>query len=167
MRLSRKSSQHSVQHLVNIHFMLTVMVVVVVKMREIRKKKSELRKREQKGNNLVSTEGLLYALGTYQLPSPFIFPLTLLSNFMRWVVLPHFTDGETKAQRVKTATHLQIAKAGFKVCVIRKFLPSSEEEIQKRVMTSSREPPGQTQTTQIWALDPGSSEGAVGWEEVV
>lgn len=65
MRLSRKSSQHSVQHLVNIHFMLTVMVVVVVKMREIRKKKSELRKREQKGNNLVSTEGLLYALGTY------------------------------------------------------------------------------------------------------
>ena len=40
-------------------------MVVVVKMREIRKKKSESRKKEQKGNNLASTEGLLYALGTY------------------------------------------------------------------------------------------------------
>lgn len=39
-------------------------MVVGVEMREIRKKKSKLKKEEQKGNNLIFTKGLLYALGT-------------------------------------------------------------------------------------------------------
>lgn len=35
-----------------------------VEIREIRKKKSELKKEEQKGNNLIFTKGLLNAFGT-------------------------------------------------------------------------------------------------------
>lgn len=44
--------------------MVSVMVVVVI-MQEIGKKKSKIRKMKQKGNNVVSIEGLPYALGTY------------------------------------------------------------------------------------------------------
>lgn len=61
---------------------------------------------------------------------------------MRWVDLLHFTNGETKAQRLKATAQLKIAMAGFKVCAIGKLLPSGEEEIQKLLMTSSREPAG-------------------------
>ena len=39
-------------------------MAVGVDMREIRKKKSELKKEEQKGNHLIFTKGLFYALGT-------------------------------------------------------------------------------------------------------
>lgn len=61
---------------------------------------------------------------------------------MRWVDLLHFTNGETKAQRLQATAQLKISMAGFKFCAIGKLLPSSEEEIQKVLMTSSREPAG-------------------------
>lgn len=44
---------------------MVTLVVVVVTMQEIGKKKSEIRKMKQKGNNIVSIECLPHALGTY------------------------------------------------------------------------------------------------------
>ena len=56
--------------------------------------------------------------------------------------LTPFYNGETKALRLQATAQLEITKAGFKVCAIGKLLPSSEEEIQKVLMTSSRVPAG-------------------------
>lgn len=61
---------------------------------------------------------------------------------MRWVDLLHFTNGENKALRLQATAQLKITKEGFKVCAAGKLLPSSEKEIQKMLMTSSREPAG-------------------------
>lgn len=64
--------------------------------------RTEIRKKKQKRNNQVSMESLPCAPSTFKPPSLSIFTLSLLGDVMGWTDLPPFTDGETKAQRVKT-----------------------------------------------------------------
>lgn len=64
--------------------------------------RTEIREKKQKRNTQVSMESLPPALSTFKSPSLSKFALSLLGDVMGWTDLPPFTDGETKAQRVKT-----------------------------------------------------------------